>query len=90
MKEEKEEKGEIPLAGKKFVFTGGLEHFSRQEANDLVGRLGARAISSLSKSVDYVVAGENPGSKYEKAKSLGLNILTEKEFEEIIKGVERK
>lgn len=90
VKEEKEEKGEIPLAGKKFVFTGGLERFSRQEANDLVERLGARAISSLSRSVDYVVAGENPGSKYEKAKSLGLNILTEKEFQEIIKGVERK
>ncbi len=90
VKEEKEEKGEILLAGKKFVFTGGLERFSRQEANDLVERLGARAISSLSRSVDYVVAGENPGSKYEKAKSLGLNILTEKEFEEIIKGVERK
>lgn len=90
VKEEKEEKGEIPLAGKKFVFTGGLKHFSRQEANDLVERLGARAISSVSKSVDYVVAGENSGSKYEKAKSLGLNILTEKEFEEIIKGVQRK
>jgi len=84
MKEEKEEKGEIPLAGKKFIFTGGLEHFSRQEAKDLVERLGGRAISSLSKSVDYVVAGKNPGSKYEKAKKLEVRILSEKEFKKLI------
>ncbi len=85
MKEEKEEKGEIPLAGKKFVFTGSLMHFSRQEAKNLVERLGARAISSISKSVDYVVAGKNPGSKYERAQQLGVRILSEEEFMELIK-----
>ncbi len=85
MKEEKEEEEEIPLAGKKFVFTGSLEHFSRQEAKDLVERLGARAISSVSKSVDYVVAGKNPGSKYKKARELGVNILSEEDFVELIK-----
>jgi DNA ligase (NAD+) len=85
IKEEKEEKGELPLAGKKFVFTGSLEHFSRQEAKNLVERLGARAISSISKSVDYVVAGKNPGSKYEKARQLGVKILSEEEFMELIK-----
>jgi len=85
VKEEKEEKGEIPLAGRKFVFTGGLKHFSRQEAKNLVERLGARAISSVSKSVDYLVAGENSGSKYEKARQLGVKILSEEEFMELIK-----
>ncbi|MFQ6067105.1 MAG: helix-hairpin-helix domain-containing protein, partial [bacterium] len=85
MKEEKEEKGEIPLSGKKFVFTGTLVHFSRQEAKDLVERLGARAISSVSRSLDYVVAGKNPGSKYEKARKLGVKILSEEDFMELIK-----
>ncbi|MFQ5835284.1 MAG: NAD-dependent DNA ligase LigA [bacterium] len=85
MKEEKEKKGETPLVGKKFVFTGGLDHFSRQEAKDLVERWGARAISSVSRSVDYVVAGKNPGSKYEKARELGVKILSEEDFMELIK-----
>jgi len=87
-KEEREKVRRTLLSGKRFVFTGGLEHFSRDEAKGIVERLGGRAVSSVSKNVDYVVIGENPGSKYEKANSLGLNILTEKEFEEIIKGLE--
>ncbi|MEA3485304.1 MAG: NAD-dependent DNA ligase LigA, partial [Candidatus Aerophobetes bacterium] len=82
-KMEKREKGGS-LAGKKFVFTGGLEHYSRDEARELVERLGARAISSVSKKVDYVVAGKGPGSKYEKAKRLGVRILNEEEFQELI------
>jgi len=87
-KGEREKVRRTLLSGKRFVFTGGLEHFSRDEAKGIVERLGGRAVSSVSKNVDYVVIGENPGSKYEKANSLGLNILTEKEFEEIIKGLE--
>jgi len=87
-KEEREKVRRTLLSGKRFVFTGGLEHFSRDEAKGIVERLGGRAVSSVSKNVDYVVIGENPGSKYDKANSLGLNILTEKEFEEIIKGLE--
>jgi len=80
--EERKEGG--PLAGKKFVFTGGLEHYSRDEARELVESLGARAVSSVSKKVDYVVAGKDPGSKYEKAKALGVRILNEEEFRELI------
>jgi len=80
--EEKKEGG--PLAGNKFVFTGSLERYSRDEAKELVERLGARVVSSVSKKVDYVVVGEDPGSKYEKAKTLGVKTLNEEEFRELI------
>jgi len=83
--EERREGG--PLAGKKFIFTGGLEHYSRDEARELVESLGARAVSSVSKKVDYVVAGKDPGSKYEKAKALGVRILSEEEFRELIENI---
>jgi len=68
------------LEGKTFVFTGALEKFSREEAKSLVEQEGGHASSSVSKSTDYVVAGADPGSKYEKAKKLGVKILTEEEF----------
>ena len=80
--EKKEEGG--PLHGKTFVFTGALQNFSRDEAKAIVEELGGRASSSVSKSTDYVVVGENPGSKYEKAKKLGVKIITEEEFVEMI------
>ena len=80
--ERKEEGG--PLHGKTFVFTGALQNFSRDEAKAIVEELGGRASSSVSKSTDYVVVGENPGSKYEKAKKLGVKIITEEEFMEMI------
>jgi len=83
--EEKKEGG--PLAGSKFVFTGSLEHYSRDEARELVERLGARVVSSVSKKVDYVVVGEDPGSKYEKAKTVGVKTLNEKEFRELIENI---
>jgi len=73
------------LAGKKFVFTGALKHYSREQAKELVESSGGRAVSSVSKKVDYVVAGKDPGSKYEKAKKLGVKILSEEEFEDLIK-----
>jgi DNA ligase (NAD+) len=72
-----------PLAGKTFVFTGGLAHFSREEAKALVAARGGKVSSSVSAKTDYVVAGADPGSKYAKARELGVTILTEAEFEEL-------
>jgi DNA ligase (NAD+) len=73
-------KGEQKFAGKTFVFTGSLATLSRDEAETLVRRLGGTASSSVSKKTSYVVAGESPGSKYNKARELGVKILTESEF----------
>ncbi|MDD5450185.1 MAG: NAD-dependent DNA ligase LigA [Candidatus Omnitrophica bacterium] len=72
------------LAGKTFVFTGELSGYTRPQAEEIVRGLGASASSSVSASTSYVVAGENPGSKYDKAKKLGVKILGEKEFRKII------
>ena len=82
MVEERKEKG--ILEGKTFVFTGALKDFSREEAKAIVEELGGRASSSVSKNTDYVVVGENPGSKYEKAKRLGVKIISEEEFKKMI------
>jgi len=84
MKEERKPAAEAKLAGLTFVFTGSLEKYKREEAEDLVEKLGAHASSSVSKSTDYVVAGEKSGSKYNKAKQLGVKIISEKEFERLI------
>ena len=72
------------LAGKVFVFTGALKFFGRDEARSLVETLGGSTASSVSKKVDFVVAGEEPGSKFDKAKELGIKILTEEEFKKMI------
>jgi len=72
------------LQGLTFVFTGALEFFSRDEARDLVESLGGRTALSVSKKVDYVVAGSNPGSKYERARDLGITVLTENQFREMV------
>lgn len=69
-----------PLSGKVMVFTGSLSGLSRQEARQIVGSLGGRVASSVSRGVDYVVAGEDPGSKLGRARELGIPILTEAEF----------
>jgi DNA ligase (NAD+) len=66
--------------GKTFVFTGGLKTMSREEAESKVESLGGRASSSVSRKTDFVVVGEDPGSKSDKAKTLGVKILTEDEF----------
>ena len=72
------------LAGKTFVVTGTLEHFTRQQAEQAIRQAGAKASSSLSKKTDFVLAGENPGSKFEKAKKLGIEIITQEQFMEMI------
>jgi DNA ligase (NAD+) len=85
MKEEVEDKREKgPLVGRTFVFTGSLEHCSRQQVQTLIERLGGRVVSSVSKKLDYVVVGKDPGSKYEKARKLGLRILSEQQFLKMI------
>lgn len=70
--------------GKIFVFTGSLQLFTRDEAEKIVQNWGGRATSSVSKKTDYVVIGENAGSKAAKARELGITILTEKEFKELL------
>jgi DNA ligase (NAD+) len=74
------------LAGKSFVFTGGLANRSREEAAEIVKQHGGSVLSSVSKKTSYVVVGTDPGSKYDKAKELGVTILSEEEFEKLIAG----
>ena len=69
-----------PLVGRKFVFTGGLTGLSRARAKELVERAGARVTGAVSKETDYVVVGDDPGSKHEKAEKLGVTTLNEGEF----------
>jgi DNA ligase (NAD+) len=76
------EKGK--LAGKVFIFTGTLKSYGRDEARSLVESLGGVTASSVSKKVDFVVAGEDPGSKFDRAKGLGIKILTEEDFKEMM------
>lgn len=74
-----------PLAGQTFVFTGGLGRFSREEAKALVTARGGKVSSSVSAKTDYVVVGAEPGSKYARAKELGVTILDEAAFEELLR-----
>lgn len=74
------------LDGKKVVFTGELENFTRAEARKKTRELGADVVSDVSPRTDIVVAGQNPGSKYKKAKELNIKIIDEKEFLNLIKG----
>lgn len=82
----KKEKKRRPksLSGKTFVLTGTLKRWTRPEATELITSLGGKVTSSVSKNTDYVVAGENPGSKYTKAKALGVKIINEEEFWKLI------
>jgi len=72
------------LAGKQFVLTGTLKDFTRTQAKEIISKLGGRVTGSVSKKTDYVVAGEDPGSKYQKAQELGVTIINEEEFKRII------
>jgi DNA ligase (NAD+) len=80
---EKRELKSDKFAGKSFVFTGGLANRSREEATEIVKQHGGTISGSVSKKTSYVVVGADPGSKHDKAKSLGVPILTEKEFEKL-------
>lgn len=72
------------LEGKTFVFTGTLKSYGRDEARGIVESLGGMTSSNVSKKVDFVVVGDDPGSKLEKAKELGIKTITEEEFKKII------
>jgi len=80
LQEEASKKASDFLADKRFVFTGGLSNYTRAEASEKVRNAGGRVTSSVSSQTDYVVAGENPGSKLDKAQELGIEILDEKGF----------
>lgn len=78
--------GPRPFEGKTFVVTGTLEHYSRESIQERIKALGGRPSSSVSGKTDYVLAGDNPGSKIEKARKLGVTIITEQEFEKLAGG----
>ena len=71
--------------GKTFVLTGTLEKYTREEAGKIIESFGGKTSSSVSKKTDYVLAGEEAGSKLTKAQNLNVTIITEEEFEELIK-----
>ena len=81
---EPEKKKGSKLEGKSFVFTGEMKRMTREQAELRVRDLGGKEVSSVSSKTSYVIAGENPGSKYDKAKKLGVRILNEEEFFELI------
>lgn len=76
--------GGLPLAGKTLVVTGTLARYDRKAIEDLIKSLGGKATGSVSKKTDYVIAGDNAGSKLDKAKELGVPILTEDDFDKMI------
>ena len=85
MKLNEEEKIDDRFEGKVFVLTGTLEEFTRDEASKIIEKYGGKTSSSVSKKTDYVLAGEEAGSKLTKAENLGVKIITEQEFKEMIK-----
>jgi DNA ligase (NAD+) len=83
MTQERQAKG-TQLAGKTLVVTGTLQRYKRDEIEKLIKSLGGKATGSVSKSTDYVIAGEAAGSKLDKAKEMGVAVLTEEEFDKLI------
>lgn len=75
----------LPLSGKTIVFTGGLKSLSRRQAEDMARARGGNSASSVSRNTDFVVAGEDPGSKYDQALKLGVKIISEAQFMEMFK-----
>ena len=73
------------LKGKTFVLTGSLELMSRDKAKEKIRELGGDVSESVSKKTDYVITGNEPGSKYERAKELGVKILAENDFLKLLK-----
>ena len=83
--EHEEEMIDNRFDGKIFVLTGSLENYTRKEAGDLIEKFGGKVSGSVSKKTDYLLAGEDAGSKLIKAQGLGITILTENEFSDMIK-----
>jgi DNA ligase (NAD+) len=73
------------LAGKTFVLTGTLAHFTRDQAKQMIEDEGGRVASSVSKKTDYVIAGADAGSKLDQAKKLGVNVISEQEMEDLVR-----
>jgi DNA ligase (NAD+) len=82
---EKKQRG-TKLAGKTFVLTGTLAHFTRDEAKKMIEDAGGKVTGSVSKKTDYVVAGADAGSKLDKAKELGVEVIDEREMKNIVEG----
>lgn len=80
-----EENTDNRFEGKIFVLTGSLERFTRKEAEDIIEKFGGKTSGSVSKKTDYVLAGEEAGSKLTKAQNLGVTIISEEEFSNMIK-----
>jgi DNA ligase (NAD+) len=78
--------GDLPLARKTFVVTGTLKHYKRDEIEALITKLGGRAAGSVSKKTDFLVAGEEAGSKLDKAKQLGVPVISEDDFRRMVEG----
>lgn len=74
---------DAPLAGLTFVLTGTLPHYTREQATGIIESLGGKVTGSVSKKTNYVIAGDNPGSKLDKAQQLGIKIIDEAEFERL-------
>ena len=81
----KEDDEDERFTGKTFVLTGSLENFSREKASNIIEKFGGKTSSSVSKKTSYVLAGEDAGSKLTKAQNLGVTIITEQEFADMIK-----
>lgn len=80
----KKKRMDHPFSEKTFVLTGTLKHYSRDEATKLIKERGGKIASSVSKKTDYLLLGEDPGSKYDKAKELQIKMLSETEFEKLL------
>jgi DNA ligase (NAD+) len=72
------------FTNKTVVLTGSLEDYTRKEAKKIIEDMGGQVTSSVSKNTDFVLAGDSPGSKYDKAKSLDIDIINEEEFKKMI------
>ena len=85
MQTESEENADNRFEGSTFVLTGSLDGFTRDEASDIIEKFGGKVSSSVSKKTTYVLAGEEAGSKLTKAQNLGVTIISEDEFKNMIK-----
>ena len=78
------ESNDLRFEGKTFVLTGALDKYSRKDAEEIIEKFGGKTSSSVSKKTTYVLAGEDAGSKLTKAQTLGVTIISEEEFKEMI------